>query len=120
MGFMFGGKGYIILHRDRFRPGKTSLVGLKFKTFAENGLIFLIGFPGKDYLSLEIREGKLFYQYDLGSGRAEMKSLQRVNDGQWHHVSANRLNQDGILKVDSVTGECVTSCHVEHVITLVQ
>jgi len=102
-GYMFGGNGYVILAKERFRPQSTSLVQLKFKTFAENGLLFLIGLKDKDFLSLEMIDGHVVYQYDLGSGRAKLQSPQRYNDGKWHVLVANRLAQDGILKVDQVT-----------------
>jgi len=70
--------------------------------------MFLMGTPGRDFLSLALNNGKFIYQYELGSGRATIASTQRYNDGKWHEVTANRMNQDGILKVDSNTGEQLT------------
>lgn len=102
-GYMFGGNGYVILAKDRFRPEKISMVRLSVKTFAENGLIYLMGLE-KDFLSIEMRDGNIVYQYDLGSGRLTLRSNQKFNDGKWHTIQANRLSQDGILKIDSLTG----------------
>ena len=33
-----------------------------------------------------------------------LESTERYSDGQWHTVVANRLKQDGLVKVDGVTG----------------
>src|SRR6218665_1433833 len=104
-GYKFGGNGYVILTKNRFNPSKASLVKFSFRTFVSEGLTFLMGTPGKDFLSLEFKDGKVIYQYELGSGRATIASTQRYNDGKWHLVTANRMNQDGILKVDTNTGE---------------
>ena len=105
--FRFTGDGYIVLDRQRFRPSKASMVSLKFKTYADNGLIFFAG-EGRDFMSLELVDGKIVFQYDLGSGRAKLESTERYNDGNWHTVVANRLRQDGLLKVDSVTGKALS------------
>ena len=105
-GYMFGGNGYVILARDRFRPAQTTLVRLSIKTFAENGLIFVMGLE-KDFLSIEMKDGLIVYQFDLGSGRLTLRSNQKFNDGKWHTIQANRVAQDGILKIDGLTGERV-------------
>lgn len=48
---------------------------------------------------------QVLFQYDLGSGRAMLESTESYSDGQWHTVVANRLKQDGLVKVDGVTGD---------------
>jgi laminin alpha 3/5 len=100
-GFRFDGSGYVILEKGRFIPTKSSLLQLSFKTFNPNGLLFLMG-NGSDYYSLELRDGRVVYQYDLGSGAAvlETSNGRTFNDGQWHRVDANRKYKDGLLKVD--------------------
>ncbi len=102
-GFRFDGSGVVVLDRDRFRPTKASMLSLKFKTYADSGLMLLVG-DDRDFMSLELHDGKVMFQYDLGSGIAKMESTETYNDGEWHTVVANRLKQDGLLKVDGVTG----------------
>ena len=34
-----------------------------------------------------------------------LESTESYSDGQWHTVVANRLKQDGLVKVDGVTGK---------------
>ena len=104
-GYKFGGNGYVILTKNRFNPLRASLVRFKFRTFASEGLMFLMGTPRRDFLSLEIKDGKVIFKYELGSGRATIASTQRYNDGNWHLVTANRMNQAGILKIDASIGE---------------
>jgi hypothetical protein len=103
-GYTFGGSGYVILAKNQFRPAQTTLVRLSIKTLAENGLIFVIG-SQEDFLSIEMKDGFVVYQFDLGSGPATLKSNQRFNDGEWHTIHANRVMQDGILKIDGLTAD---------------
>lgn len=104
-GYMFGGNGYVILSKDRFNTQKTSTVSFSFRTFALEGLMFLMGTPGKDFFSVELKDGKVVFQFELGSGSASLGSANRYNDGNWHSVSASRVMQDGLLKVDQISGE---------------
>ena len=108
-GYKFGGNGYVILDKDQFNLSRdSSPVKFSFRTFASEGLMFLMGPPRRDFLSLEIKDGKVIYQYDLGSGHSTIASTLRFNDGNWHNVTANRTNKDGILEIDGSTGELLT------------
>ena len=93
------------IERGYFRPQKLSQIQLKFKTFSENGLMLLM--PGKsnmDFMSIELKDGKVLFQYDLGSGVGSFETTETYNDGRWHTVFANRRNQNGLVKVDNATG----------------
>ena len=48
----------MVLDRDRFRPSKASMISLKFKTYADNGLMLLVG-KDRDFMSLELHDGKV-------------------------------------------------------------
>ena len=100
-GYYFNGNGYLILDKGNYRLHRSSDFLLQFKTFAENGLLLFIG-KGNDFLSIELKDGKLLYQYDLGGGRAQLLSDKTYNDGQWHDVMASRKKQEGVLRVDGV------------------
>ena len=101
-GFRFDGSGYVIVEKQRFSPGKGALVSLTFKTFGADGLLFVMG-DATDFYSIELKEGRLLFQFDLGSGPAILESRETFNDGQWHTVTANRIGKDGLLRVDGVT-----------------
>lgn len=84
-----------------------SAVRFNFRTFNPDGLMFLMG-QGKDYFSVEMKDGKVVARYDLGSGSAMLSSAQNsqqnYNDGKWHSLYVNRDKNNGILKIDGVTG----------------
>ncbi|CAK9798131.1 Laminin subunit alpha [Anthophora quadrimaculata] len=103
-GYRFDGHGYAILSKKDFQispDSKKFSIKLKFKTFTENGLIYLMG-KGKQFLSLEIRDGHVLYQYDLGEGEASMRSSEKYNDGRWHNLEALRFESRGVLKVQGI------------------
>ncbi|KAJ3585960.1 hypothetical protein NHX12_012366, partial [Muraenolepis orangiensis] len=55
---------------------------------------------GKDFISLGLRGGHLVFSYQLGSGEAEIKSWEPINDGQWHKVTAVRTGKEGYIQID--------------------
>jgi Laminin G domain len=98
----------VIVSKGNFKPMTVSAVRFKFRTFSPDGLMFLMG-HSKDYFSIEIKEGKVISRYDLGSGSAVLSSAQNsqqnYNDGKWHALYMNRRQNDGILKIDDITGK---------------
>ncbi|CAL8325836.1 unnamed protein product [Merluccius merluccius] len=55
---------------------------------------------GKDFISLGLQNGHLVFSYQLGSGEAEIKSWEPINDGQWHKVTAVRTGKEGYIQID--------------------
>ena len=103
-GYRFDKHGYAILSKRDFQISPDSRkfsIKLNLKTFAENGLIYLMG-KGKQFLSLEMREGYVIYQYDLGEGTTTLRSSNRYNDGNWHSLEALRYEKAGVLKMDGM------------------
>lgn len=103
-GYRFDKLGYVIMSTEaakiQWNTRKFS-IKLKFKTFTEDGLIFLMG-RGVQYLSLEIRNGHILYQFNLGSGETVLRSNETYNDGNWHMLEALRLDKIGVLRIDEV------------------
>ena len=100
-GFRFNGKGYVKLSASKvnFKPAKKSNIILRFKTYADNGLIFFMG-KNRDFMSLEMKEGRVLFQFDLGGMPAKLITPKTFNDGQWHKIQAQREEQIGVLTVD--------------------
>ncbi|XP_072465307.1 basement membrane-specific heparan sulfate proteoglycan core protein isoform X4 [Notamacropus eugenii] len=76
---------------------------LQFKPLAPEGLLLFSGGKGapvEDFVSLAMTGGHLEFRYELGSGTAVLRSTQPLTLGHWHHVSAERLNKDGSLRVN--------------------
>ena len=120
-GYRFTGRSYANLKTNYNFQTKFD-IKLDFNTFKPDGLLLLM-FDEKtpDFASLDIRQGHLVYQYDLGSGRAFIKSTSTFNDGKWHKVTIKRRSQEGIMFVDNLKckffpepiflNQRLTSCH---------
>ncbi|KAM8927903.1 basement membrane-specific heparan sulfate proteoglycan core protein [Pelodytes ibericus] len=79
-------------------------VDLEFKPLSSDGLLFFSGgkaVPVEDFVSLTMVGGHVEFRYELGSGLAILRSGQPLALGQWHKLSAERVNKDGMLQVDS-------------------
>ncbi|XP_061192514.1 laminin subunit alpha-like [Saccostrea echinata] len=101
-GFRFNGKGYVKLSVSKvnFKPRTESSLILHFKTYVDTGLLFYMG-KTPDFMSLELKKGRVLFQYDLGGNRrAELITNRTFNDGEWHKIQAQRQNQFGVLTVD--------------------
>ena len=99
-GYRFDGEGYATLDRKSYRFRDRVDVQLKFKTTADNGLLFLAG-KGKEFMSIELNKGKVVYRYNLGDDTITLKSPEKYNDDKWHTIEAVRRLRDGILKVSN-------------------
>ncbi|XP_012267208.2 laminin subunit alpha [Athalia rosae] len=102
-GYRFDGNGYAIISLKQSQipfNGQRFALELNFKTFAENGLMYLM-VNGRNFLSLEMKNGHILYQYDLGEGPAAIVTTTSFNDGKWHSLEALRQGKTGVLKVDN-------------------
>ncbi|XP_026579671.1 basement membrane-specific heparan sulfate proteoglycan core protein-like, partial [Pseudonaja textilis] len=131
-GAYFCNGGYVALPRHAFPrslPESPETIELEVRTSSANGLLFWQGVatgepsppphvvanqeegePGKakDFISLGLKDGHLLFSYQLGSGEANLRSEDPVDDGEWHRVTAVREGKRGSLQVDgeeAVTGE---------------
>ncbi|KAF5306067.1 hypothetical protein FQA39_LY09045 [Lamprigera yunnana] len=100
-GFRFNGYGYIIIDARSYSLRSRSDIQLSFKTFAPTGLIFLVfGSKGKTFLSLELRDGRIVYQYNLGGNTKMWVTSKVYNDGNWHVIEASRAGSKSRFIVD--------------------
>ncbi|XP_008557031.1 laminin subunit alpha [Microplitis demolitor] len=101
-GYRFDRNGFAVLSMKnsqiRHDPSKFSLK-MNFKTFAEDGLMYLMG-KGRHFLALEMKNGQVLYQFDLGDGPVALISQQKYNDGEWHTLEARRLGGIGLMEID--------------------
>ncbi|VEN47917.1 unnamed protein product [Callosobruchus maculatus] len=98
-GFRFNGNGYAILEARSLSFRIKSAIELSFKTFTPTGLLFLAG-KGNTFISIELQNGKVLYQYNLGGATKRWVSSSTYNDGQWHKIIAERDGARGRLQVD--------------------
>ncbi|XP_069467045.1 basement membrane-specific heparan sulfate proteoglycan core protein isoform X3 [Ambystoma mexicanum] len=79
-------------------------VDMEFKPLSPNGLLFYSGgkpAPVEDFISLAMVNGHLEFRYELGSGQAILRSAEPLILGHWHKITAERMNKDGALHVDT-------------------
>ncbi|XP_060095142.1 laminin subunit alpha-2 isoform X2 [Heteronotia binoei] len=98
----FDGEGYATVSRPvRWNPN-ISMVMFKFKTFSSTALLMYLATQDlKDFMSIELSDGRIKVSYDLGSGTASVIGNQNHNDGKWKSFTLSRiLKQANISVVD--------------------
>ncbi|KAM9308338.1 laminin subunit alpha-1 [Gastrophryne carolinensis] len=96
--FYFDGSGYSVVEKT-IRPTTTQIL-VHFRTFSPNGLLIYLASNGtRDFLSLEIVDGKLRLSVELGSGPLILTTDGSYNDGSWYKVAFQRNKKQGILAV---------------------
>ncbi|XP_058880004.1 laminin subunit alpha-2 isoform X3 [Acipenser ruthenus] len=90
----FDGEGYAAVSRPtRWNPN-VSTVMFKFRTFSTNALLMYFATKDmKDFMSVELNDGRIKVSYDLGSGTASVSSTQRHNDGKWKSLTMSRVQK---------------------------
>ncbi|XP_073669052.1 basement membrane-specific heparan sulfate proteoglycan core protein isoform X18 [Paramisgurnus dabryanus] len=121
----FHDNGYLALPKPMFprsSPDSPETIELEIKTLSSDGLIFWQGVEPagaisihkthdsrkelgnqakvKDFVSLGLKNGRVVFSYQLGSGEANIESGDTVNDGQWHKVTAVRTGRHGYLQIN--------------------
>uniref|UniRef100_A0A7N8XTA6 Laminin subunit alpha-2 n=1 Tax=Mastacembelus armatus TaxID=205130 RepID=A0A7N8XTA6_9TELE len=93
------GEGYAAVGRPtRWNPN-ISTITFKFRTFSSDALLMYF----KDFMSLELSEGKVKVNFDLGSGIGSGISTSRHNDGHWKSLIMSRNKKQGTHNIISNT-----------------
>ncbi|XP_077208858.1 laminin subunit alpha-1 isoform X1 [Paroedura picta] len=96
--FHYDGSGYSVVEKA-LRSTVTQII-VFFRTFSPNGLLVYLASNGtRDFLSLELVDGKVKLTVDLGSGPLTLKTEHRYNNGTWYKISFSRNKKEGILAV---------------------
>ncbi|XP_013164723.1 PREDICTED: neurexin-4 isoform X1 [Papilio xuthus] len=79
------------------------VIRFRFKTSTASGaLLYSRGTQG-DYVALQLRDNRLVFNIDLGSGTATSVSVgSLLDDNMWHDVVVSRHRRDLIFSVDRV------------------
>ena len=56
-----------------------------------------------DYFALEIKQGHVYFRFDLGGGPASVQSSGKYNDGEWHKIVVDRKRRSAVLLIDDTT-----------------
>uniref|UniRef100_A0A8C3CQ85 Laminin subunit alpha-1 n=1 Tax=Cairina moschata TaxID=8855 RepID=A0A8C3CQ85_CAIMO len=102
--FHFDGSGYSVVEKA-LRSTVTQII-IFFSTFSPNGLLLYLTSNGtRDFLSLELVDGKVRLTVDLGSGPLALTTENRYNNGTWYKISFSRNKKQGRLQAEK-TGVC--------------
>ncbi|KAB0360576.1 hypothetical protein FD754_004732 [Muntiacus muntjak] len=95
----FDGEGYALVSRPiRWYPN-ISTVLFKFRTFSSSALLMYLATRDlRDFMSVELTDGRIKVSYDLGSGVASVVSNQNHNDGKWKSFTLSRIQKQGDMK----------------------
>ncbi|XP_006029235.2 laminin subunit alpha-2 [Alligator sinensis] len=96
----FDGDGYAMVSRPiRWNPN-VSMVMFKFKTFSSSALLMYLATQDlKDFMSVELSDGRIKVSYDLGSGTASAISNQKHNDGKWKSFTLSRIQKQANISI---------------------
>uniref|UniRef100_A0A3Q2PYA0 Laminin G domain-containing protein n=1 Tax=Fundulus heteroclitus TaxID=8078 RepID=A0A3Q2PYA0_FUNHE len=99
------GEGYAAVGRPtRWNPN-ISTITFKFRTFSSDALLMYLATEDmKDFMSLELSEGKVKMNFDLGSGAGRAISANRHNDGRWKALTMSRNRKRAIVTVVDIDG----------------
>ena len=107
-GFRFGVKqGSFLEYIKKNLPDMMvdkSRFQIDFKTTHPSGLIFfMMNEEGKkDFVALFVKNHKLVYSFNCGSGPSYLETDFMVTDGNWHSVEFSRVDKHGKLLFDSI------------------
>ncbi|XP_068604397.1 laminin subunit alpha-1 [Brachionichthys hirsutus] len=96
--FHFDGSGLSLVQKS-LRATSTSIV-LLFKTLSPGGLLlYLASNNTRDFLSMELVEGRIRLTFDLGSGALILTSSRKYNSGVWYKITLQRNKRKGYLSI---------------------
>uniref|UniRef100_A0A8C4QQ74 Laminin G domain-containing protein n=1 Tax=Eptatretus burgeri TaxID=7764 RepID=A0A8C4QQ74_EPTBU len=93
------GSGCVRTYHADIKKGTYNMVTLNVRTtVADNLLFYLPSADTSDFLAIEMRKGKVIFQWDVGSGvgRVEYPSFE-INTGKWYRIEAERSGRNGSL-----------------------
>ncbi|XP_072218688.1 laminin subunit alpha-2 [Leuresthes tenuis] len=107
------GDGYAAVGRPtRWNPN-VSTITFKFRTFSSEALLMYLATEDmKDFMSLELSEGKVKVSFDLGSGAGSTISASRHNDGRWKALTMSRNKKQAtvtVVDIDSSAEEKIVA-----------
>ncbi|KJE97503.1 hypothetical protein CAOG_07351 [Capsaspora owczarzaki ATCC 30864] len=83
----------------------TSVFELEFRTNNGSGLLlYQPGLNGVDFVSLELINGRVSFQWNCGSGKGTVvsSSINNLKNKIWHRVVATLSGTEGELKIDNI------------------
>jgi len=94
----FSGDGYATQDQIRNYDPRYYAVSMEFKTFDQDtSLVLVANQINGQYLSTELRNGKVYFKINYGNGvKLEFSSKDTYNSGQWVKIEAGRAFRNGL------------------------
>ncbi|KAG6444669.1 hypothetical protein O3G_MSEX003477, partial [Manduca sexta] len=99
--YRFNGRGHATMAGRGYLTTQANQVLLFFRTYAADGLIYLVGDNGH-FFSLLMQDGRVYLQVSLGNPEELLiiGTRKAYNDGKWHKLDARRYLAKCSLTVD--------------------
>ncbi|XP_078068970.1 laminin subunit alpha-2 isoform X6 [Mustelus asterias] len=99
----FDGEGYAAVGRPtRWNPNVSAIV-FKFRTFTSDALLMYLATKDlRDFMSVELADGRIKVSYDLGSGAVNVTSRGRHNDGKWKSFTLSRILKQANISIRDI------------------
>ncbi|XP_053127320.1 neural-cadherin-like [Hemicordylus capensis] len=103
----FGPESYIRYQLPVAIPARRTLVEAMIRTRQPSGIILNMSSRNKDeHITLQVVQGLLAVSYNLGDGAlAVVLPSYQIDNGEWHHVSLERNENEFILRLDEGGGK---------------
>ncbi|XP_066271322.1 laminin subunit alpha-2-like [Branchiostoma lanceolatum] len=89
-------------YKHWIQPGSSiNTIELNFKTTEPDNLLFYLeGKAVKDFLSLETRDSRVIFHWNIGSGIGTIEyDTLSISDDRWYRIVAKRVGRSGELRV---------------------
>ncbi|RUS87460.1 hypothetical protein EGW08_004776 [Elysia chlorotica] len=96
---------FLALPSFRIYPGSTGILSCDVKTRSSDALVFFNsgqGSTSRDFVAVELINGKPKLSIDMGSGLIEVTLQTSINDGTWHTLMVEISETSAKLQMDAV------------------
>ncbi|XP_043920288.1 laminin subunit alpha-2 isoform X4 [Protopterus annectens] len=95
---------HVTIDFDDTKVRQSTDIQYEVRTEADSGLMFYVArINHADFITVQLKDGMPYMAYDLGHGNTSTHIPKKINDGQWHKITAHREGQRGVLTVDDET-----------------
>uniref|UniRef100_A0ACB8EA14 Uncharacterized protein n=1 Tax=Sphaerodactylus townsendi TaxID=933632 RepID=A0ACB8EA14_9SAUR len=105
--YSFGPGSYVRYQLPLTVPARQTLIEMMVRMRQPNGIIMSMSSRNKDeHIILQVIQGLLAVSYNLGDGMVTVSlPSYRLDNGEWHHISLERNENEFILRLDGGGGK---------------
>ncbi|XP_077166172.1 neural-cadherin-like isoform X2 [Paroedura picta] len=105
--YSFGPGSYIRYQLPAAVPARQTLAEAMVRTRQPDGIVMSMSSQDQDeHIVLQVAQGLLTVSYNLGDGVAAVSlPSYRLDNGEWHHISLERNDNEFVLRLDGGGGK---------------